>query len=288
MSGTSNILLLVLTITLSAGRNLLSKFVSETAFGKRNFYRLQACVFAAGALALSPFTKVQVPSLLTVGLASAYAAFLILAQWCYTIALGKIRVSICSTIYSLGFILPTVSGAILWKEAFTVFDFLGLCCVVAAIVISGRKETADRAQSTSKAFFIALVIAMLSSGGLGLMQKIQQALPHREEKSMFVLIAFLLAALVSLAFSAFTKAEEAPKKKSFLLAFLTGACFGICNLLNTTLAGKFDSALFFPVQNICVILLTIALGCIITKERFTKKSAITFVLGATSIVFLNM
>ncbi len=289
MPGVTEIILLVLTITFSAGRNILSKFVSKTAFGKKSFYRFQACIFSAGSIALALFADYTVPSLLTVGLAVVYAVFLILAQWCYTIALGRIRVSICSTIYSLGFIIPTLSGAVIWNESFTAFDSLGLCAVISAIVISGYKGKTDGEQSAGKVFFIALVIAMLSSGGLGLIQKTQQALPHSKEKSIFVLIAFIIAALVSFVFSVFAKAdEEAPKQKQFVFAILTGACFGICNLLNTTLAGRLDSALFFPIQNVSVILLTIVLGCIITKERFTKQSAITFLLGAIAMVLLNI
>lgn len=288
MPGVTEILLLVLTITLSAGRNILSKFVSKTAFGKKSFYRFQTCIFSAGSIALALFADYTVPSPLTVGLAVTYAAFLILAQWCYTIALGRISVSICSTIYSLGFIIPTLSGVVIWNESFTVFDSLGLCCVVAAIVLSGQKGKTVTEQSASKVFFITLVIAMLSSGGLGLIQKTQQALPHSEEKSMFVLIAFIIAALVSFIFSVFSKKdEETPKNKQFVVAILTGACFGICNLLNTTLAGKLDSALFFPIQNISVILLTIVFSYIITKERFTKKSAVTFLLGVAAMVLLN-
>ncbi len=289
MPDIAEIILLVLTISLSAGRNMLSKFVSKTAFGKKSFYRLQACIFTSGGIALAVFTDFKVPSILTVVLALAYALFLILAQWCYTVALGKIRVSICSTIYSLGFIIPTLSGVIFWNERFTAFDFLGLCAVIAAIIISGQNRRTACGQPTKKVFFIALVIAMLSSGGLGLMQKTQQSLPHSEEKSIFVLIAFAVAAIVSFVSSFFAKEdEEAPKKKQFVFAMLTGACFGICNLLNTTLAGKLDSALFFPLQNISVILLTIVLGCLITKEKLTKKSAIIFILGAAAMIFLNI
>ncbi len=281
--------LLALTVTLSAGRNILSKFVSRTTFGNKSFYRLQACIFATGGLALAAFTDYTVPSVLTVGLAFAYALFLILAQWCYTVALGKIHVSVCSTVYSLGFIIPTLSGSVIWHEAFTVFDLLGLCFVMAAVILSGMREKTDAPVAAGKWFFAALVMAMLSSGGLGLMQKIQQATPHREEKSLFVLIAFAVAAGVSLLFSLFAKEDEqAPKKKQFVMASLTGACFGICNLLNTTLAGRLDSALFFPLQNISVILLTIVLGCVITKEKFTKRNAIIFLLGAAAIVALNI
>ena len=65
MPGVTEILLLVLTITLSAGRNILSKFVSKTAFGKKSFYRFQICIFSAGSIALALFADYTVPSPLT-------------------------------------------------------------------------------------------------------------------------------------------------------------------------------------------------------------------------------
>lgn len=52
MPGVTEILLLVLTITLSAGRNILSKFVSKTAFGKKAFIVFKFVFFLPEALRL--------------------------------------------------------------------------------------------------------------------------------------------------------------------------------------------------------------------------------------------
>ncbi len=289
MINTINMLLLMLTITLSAGRNMLSGKVSKTGFGNKTFYRLQGSIFAAGAAALLIFTDKNMPEPLTVCLAVLYTLCLILAQWCYTIALSKIKVSICSTIYSLGFVIPTLSGSIFWKENFTLFDFMGMCCVVLAVIVSGKNKESTEDTHFDKRYFIALVTAMLASGGLGLIQKLQQSLPHSEEKDIFVTLSFVMASLVSYIFSLFAKKNKnQTHKRQFVYASLTGICFGMCNLLNTTLAGRLNSSLFFPLQNISVILLSIILSRVINKEKFTQKTAVIFTLGAAAIILLNI
>ncbi len=289
MISITNMMLLILTIILSAGRNMLSKNVARTAFGSKSFYRLQCYIFASGAVALVIFTKKYIPSSTTVLMALIYTLFLISAQWCYTMALSKIKVSICSTIYSLGFVIPTLSGSIFWNESFTLYDFFGMCCVITAIIVSGMNKKTTAKTQIVKWYFVALIIAMLSSGGLGLIQKIQQSMPHSDEKDAFVAIAFICAALVSFIFSLFAKSDKTvTNNKQFVYASLTGICFGTCNLLNTTLAGKLDSALFFPLQNISVILLSIVLSCVFTKEKITKQSIVVFLLGAISMVLLNI
>lgn len=76
--------------------------------------------------------------------------------------------------------------------------------------------------------------------------------------------------------------------KKLFLSGGAGVCFGGCNLLNTTLAGRLDSAVFFPVYNISVILLSIILSYMIFREKLTKKEVAVFLLGIISIMLLNL
>ncbi len=284
-----NYFLLGLTISLSACRNMFSKEISKTAFGSRMFFVLQAVVFLSGAVILITFAKKEMPSVTTVYLALIYALLLMVAQWCYTVALSKINLSICSTIYSFGFIIPTLSGTIFFNEKFSVCDLLGMCAVITAIIASGRTKNDNGEGNEVSRYIVVLVTAMFASGGLGLMQKIQQTLPYAGEKDMFVIVAFMIAAFVSFVLSAFAKPIQLNADKyPILYGILTGICFGACNLLNVILAGRLDSSLFFPIQNIGVILLSTILGCFLSKEKPTKKSAAVFVLGAISIVLLSL
>ena len=283
-------LLLALSVVLSTGRNLFSKKLSDIPFGTSPFFLCQSALFLCGSVALVLFGKISFSIIAPITLVYAiiYGLLLILAQWFYTAALAKGNTALCSTVYSLGFIFPTLSGAIIWAEAFSFLDLLGILCAVSAIILSGRKPQA-KGNSAKSYYFIPLVIAMLASGGLGIVQKLQQKSDYAEQKSVFLLIAFLLAALTSLLFALFTKKAntDPTRHRKLAVASCVGLFFGCCNLLNTSLAGLLDSAIFFPTLNIGVILLSMICGVIFFKEKISKKELAVLILGGLSILLLN-
>ena len=285
-----NLLLIGLSIFLSTGRNILSKNLSDIRFGTKNFFLCQSVLFTCGGAALTLFGKVNFSDvvLATLGYAFVYGTLLIFAQWFYTSALAKGNTALCSTVYSLGFILPTLSGTIFWSEEFSPVDAFGITCAVAAVIVSGVKPKSDKRPEKSH-YFLPLIIAMLASGGLGIIQKLQQKSNYAEQKSVFLLTSFLLAALVSLLVSLFAKKQSSVKSPNVKLAVASGigVCFGCCNLLNTTLAGRLPSALFFPTLNIGVILLSMLCGFLLFKEKVSKKDVTVLILGALSILLLN-
>ena len=288
------ILLLLLSISLSSGRNILSKSISGARFGKRSFFFLQAAIFLSGALILAivgarSFSSIAPETLLYAGI---YGILLLSAQWCYTAALAGGQVSICATVYSLGFILPTASGMIFWAEPISILKILGILTVIPTLILSASGNPKTEVQEPSnRRYIFPLLIAMLSSGGLGILQKVQQKSPFPEERTAFVTVAFLLAGIVSLLCALLLARREAspmPSGKELLFASGVGICFGSCNLLNTTLAGLLPSAVFFPLLNIGMILLSLLLSVTIFRERFTKRHAWILSLGALSILLIAL
>lgn len=284
------LLLLGLSVVLSTGRNLFSKKLSNIQFGTRSFFLYQSVLFMCGGMALILFGKITWNGFAatTIVYAVLYGFLLILAQWFYTASLAKGNTALCSTVYSLGFILPTLSGAILWSEPFSLSDLFGVMCAVSAVIVSGVKPQLKEKKGKSY-YFIPLVIAMLASGGLGIVQKLQQKSDYSDQKLLFLLIAFLLAAGASLLFALCSKKERSAtfRPQKFAVASCVGVCFGCSNLLNTTLAGLLPGAIFFPTLNICVILLSMLCGVVFFKERLSKKDVSVLILGGVSILLLN-
>lgn len=185
------------SIIMSAGRNLLSKSISDLKFGTHGFFIAQATIFFCGFVILIVPAKIsnESMSILTVVYALIYALLLITAQWSYTAALGGGNTAVCVTIYSLGFIFPTLSGSLFWNETFTVKNMLGLIAVIMAVIISGYQKDSWRIKAR---YFLPLVSSMAASGGLGIMQKVQQSSRVSNQKAAFVMIAFLIASIISL------------------------------------------------------------------------------------------
>ena len=284
-----SVLLLCASIFLSTGRNLLSKNISDEKFGTRRFFGLQTLIFFSGALLLFCINigSSLHASPLTVCFALIYGGLLVAAQWNYTLALKNGKTGICSTVYSLGFILPTVFGSLAFKEPFSVWDGLGICAVIPAIILTGMKKGDDNKNGAS--YFLPLVVAMLCSGGLGIMQKVEQHSAYADEKVCFMLLSFLVAAICSFVCFCFGKEKQGSvlDKKSFSCIGI-GVTFACCNLLNTILAGRLSSAVFFPILNIGTILFSTILGILFFKERPTKKDLLVFLLGIVSILLITL
>ena len=281
-------ILLALSIALSSCRNLFSKKLSDAPFGTREFFKRQGVLFICGAFSIIVFkgAELTIPSGETAIYAVLYALFLVFAQWFYTIALSKGSTSMCSCVYSMGFVIPTVAGAFLWSEQFVAFDFLGVALAVAAVICSARPS---EKRESAKSCFIPLSIATICSGGLGVLQKVQQKSTVSGEKATFLLTAFVFAALISFIGSIFaSRNTEKAKSPSLLTAASVGVAFGCCNLLNTGLAGALPAAIFFPTLNIGTIMLTMILGLIIFKERIKKREVKVLLLGGASILILNL
>ena len=283
-------LFLALSISLSTVRTLLSKKLSRIEFGNKEFYIFQAIIFFTGAASLcifgKPFPFYPSPMLFY---AVIYGILLILAQWMYTAALSCGNTALCSTVYSMGFIIPTISGALFWSEKLNIFDIIGILFAVLALIFSGKSKSNEKRIESGK-YFVPLFISMLSAGGLGLMQKLQQKSDFSDQRGGFLLFSFIIAGLISLIFS-FIKKNNAIKKSdknSYFSAIFVGFSFGCCNILNTLLAGILPSALFFPVLNIGVILTTTFISIIFMKEKTESKDYSVLICGILSIVFLTV
>lgn len=285
------LLLLGLSIVLSTGRALFSKKLSYIRFGSNSFFRYQSITFLFGGCALFIFGNITFDgiSFSTIIYAVVYGLLLICAQWFYTAALSTGNTALCSTVYSMGFIIPTLSGAFFWSEPFSTLDFLGVMCAIAAILFSGNKPR-NKTEISHNRYFIPLTVAMLASGGLGVVQKLQQNSPYANEKSLFLLIAFLLASAISVLASSAAGKKQRPafSKRTVVIAACIGLFFGCCNLLNTILAGALDSKIFFPTLNIGIILTTLLCSVVFYKEKIKRNDLFVLLLGSASILLLNI
>ena len=286
-----SLLFLGLSIILSSVRNILSKGISDVKFGTKQFFLTQACIFICGSLVLILVANqnFERPSLPTLFYATLYGILLLSAQYCYTSALKKGNIGICSTVYSLGFIFPTLSGNLFWNERLTGLNIIGILIVIPTIIISGMPSSKNGQQKNINTYIIPLMSAMLSSGGLGIMQKVQQNSHYPEQKNFFVISAFALAGTISFLISLFAKREPQIKiGRKLIFGAGIGVAFGLCNLLNTILAGQLDSAVFFPVLNIGTIFFSIVSGIIFYKEKISRNDLIAFLLGIISILLITI
>ncbi len=116
-----NTILIILTVMFAGIRGIMSKELSGIAFGSKSFFKTQSILFLSGwciIVITNPRSACDI-SHTTFLLSLLYAVFPTSAQWCYTFSLSKGNMGMCSTIYSMGFILPAISGYLFWDETLT-------------------------------------------------------------------------------------------------------------------------------------------------------------------------
>lgn len=285
----ATILLLAISVGCSAARAIFSKKLGAQG-SHRRFYRIQALLFAVAAAVIGGVNikDMVYPSEATILLALAYGILTISSQWAYTIALTKAPVSICAMVYSFGFIIPTVLGTVLWQEAVTTLKIISILLCIGTILLTSVQPEKNKLNGLP----MSLIIAMLSSGGLGLMQKIQQKSPAHSETGIFLLLAFVLASLLSLTASFFKRKQSAQKAQTdihlALYILIVGASMALANTANTLLAGLLPSVLVFPIVNVGVILASLTVSVVVLKEQLSKNQIAAFGLGVTAILFFNL
>lgn len=285
-----NIILIILTVIFTGIRGIMSRELSGVTFGTKSFFKAQTILFLSGCCILLIINPVSVYNIshTTFLLSLIYAVFLTSAQWSYTFSLSKGNIGICSTIYSMGFIFPAISGYLFWDESLTVSGVTGILIAIIAIITSGKKSDTIQNVTTKNIFIIPLLLAMFSSGCLGILQKHHQSTAFSHQTSGFIITAFAFASVFS-AISMFVAKNSKPSlvvKKTFY-ASLTGIAFAASNVINTYLSGRFDSAVIFPILNIGTIIFAYMSGILLYKEKISKKDLAVLIMAVTSIFLIS-
>ena len=109
-----NIILLFVSVCTGAGRSIFSKKMSTDSVQSSKCFLNQLVMFlgAAGIIAVFYFRNLFNTTPITILWGIGFGIFAFLAQWCYMLALSKGPTSICTMIYSFGFLLPTMAGTL--------------------------------------------------------------------------------------------------------------------------------------------------------------------------------
>ena len=252
-------------------------------------------VFAAVTVGVPNVKTLWHLSAETAALGAAYGVLTLPAQGLYTVALKTIPVSSCAMVYSLGFVIPAVFGTLACKEPVSPAKICSVLLCAVAVVFSAPRG-GERAKGNALAT-LSLVIAMIASGGLGMVQKRQQRSACAAQTGAFLRTAFLLAGAASALAAAAEKrrGHAAPpqekrtqKKRVYRFAAAVGAAMGGADTANTLLAGILPSIVMFPVMNVGVISASLAAVVLFLKERLTKRRAVAACFGIAAVVLFSL
>ena len=243
---------------------------------------------AAGVLLL---WGVSAPSAFTLWLGILFGIVTALQALTLLWALKIGPMSYTAVIGSFSTLVTAVSGTLFFDEKITALQIVGIAIMLCSFVFATEKDK-DKKKS-SLLWLLLCTLNFICTGCIGIMQKVHQSSSHRAELNEFLVIAFVVAGLLSGILAAlFCKRTAVQKQQkhslTLLLLCMTVAGIGVAlnNRFNLYLSGVIDSAIFFPVVNGGGLVLSTLAAVVFFRERLAKKQWFGILLGIVAVLML--
>ncbi|MDD3244401.1 MAG: hypothetical protein PHD32_11890, partial [Eubacteriales bacterium] len=222
--------------------------------------------------------------------AAAYAAGTICSQLFFIKAVECGSVALSSLLYAYGFLLPTVYGTLAYHETLRLAQVAGCVLIAGALLLclGGKKG------KFSLRWLVFALLATVSSGGVGIVQKVFRCSPYRDALDSFLILAFALVALASLLLWLTVPRKKSPaapagsRRKFFLAALALAGVVCAANKLNLYLSGVFPSVVMFPCVNGGCILLSLLVSRVFFHEVITRRQLAGIFTGVAAIVLISL
>lgn len=200
--------------------------------------------------------------------------------------------SYTSVIGSFAMVIPALSGLVLFGESVSVSQWIGIAVMLFSFICAVDMKN-DRSGASLKWLLFCLG-AFVFSGSVGVMQKIHQSSPHKDELAVFLVIAFLTSMVFSLVMTAvyrkngaaLTMLKPTKIKKFIVINIVCGIGIALINQINMYLSGVMPAIVFYPIINGAPMILTSAAGLILWKEKLSQKQWVGMIAGAIAIFLL--
>ncbi len=280
-----NYLLLAVSVLLGTGKNMVSKYTGNRFSGLSNLFKnnIITAMIAIVIFGVQGFTFSFFKNPIALLLGVLYGVFVMLSQIFLIKAVEYSAAGVCSLIYSMGFIIPTLFSVIALSEPFGGLKIIGLLLIVISFLLVANVKS----NNTQKLYYAFL--AMGASGMIGIIQKLIANVPQKYAISEYLTVAFFVMLLCSIIGFLITKKDNENNKLSkefFIITVLMGICVACPNLINTILAGKMSGIVFFTCVNGGTIILSCIASLILFRERLRSMQIAGVIIGVLAIILM--
>lgn len=278
-----NWILLAISVIFGTSKNVFSKLCPK---GCVNGYNAVVFVVAFAGLLILSKSAALCMSFYVLIMAMLYAICTVAGQVSYIKAVEKGDFSICSLLYSTGFVIPAICGAIIYDEKITAFQIIGLLILIASFVVSRKIEGNA---GSGKKWILFAIMAMGFSGLVGIIQKVFRMSDYGTQINSLLVIAFLIMSILSIILSV-PEVKELRKcnAKTWIFAAAMGICVMGANKINLYLSGELSSMIFFPLVNGGAVIMSVFSDTFIFKQPIDKRKCLAVVLGILAIVVISV
>lgn len=274
--------LLTTSISAAVVQNGLFNYLGKNKCkSKGDSYFFNAISYITCIIIFAILTYFEKASLFSLGIGLLYGFMTAISCNYKMLALGEGSLHITTLIVTASMIIPTMSGFIFFGEAFSLIKLIGIIFLLFFVYLSLNKDKTT--EKINSRWLIYCAICFISTGMIGILQKIHQGSVYKTETGAFLLSGFICSLIYSFAMSKKYKRTLNLSTANCVFAAIIGLCTFANHYLNLKLSGIVPAQLFFPLVNAGPMILTIIISVVIFKEKITKMQMIGIVGSILSL-----
>ncbi|MGI6174255.1 MAG: EamA family transporter [Christensenellales bacterium] len=285
------VLLAVTIFTIQVFAN--KEFTRQMPAGLAGMMIHNALTLAIAAAICACFGGLAVPdgTVLKFSLIAGVNFTLLLTMGLLSVASGPLGLT--SLLTRAGMLIPTVVGCLFWGESVTWLKVAGVACMLGLFALNslGEKEAAGDAK-----WLLFTALAMVLSGLTSTISKSYTRAASNVSELTYCMYWFLCTAIICSACALVLKMRgtslapwlgKTARKKQLLLSFLAGAGTAGGNLAVMYGFRAMEASLLIPLIEGGIVLLSVFLSVFLYREKCTKKTILSAVVGIAGIVLLG-
>lgn len=284
------LLMLVSIIFAVTNNGLLHRLPSSTFRTPGDIYFYNGCVNGGWLILIGAFSLITgdfAISWESVIFGVIYGMMLVVFLLSKSMAMVEGPVSLTTLIGCSCFVICTIFGAIYAKETVNLFQIIGMLLLLVGLFLCVNPKKGD--QPLTPRWFLYVALFFIAGGLGGILYKIFGQTDSGHMFNSMLFFAALTASSLFLVLSfAINRKAKAPKpsipasaRPSLLLCSFVSCVYIRMNL---SLSNMIPSAIFFPICNGGIILLSSLLGIVFFKERLQRIQFLGIALGLLAIV----
>jgi drug/metabolite transporter (DMT)-like permease len=278
----------------------VSLFLAFRTFSIFKIDNLQAIVVNYFVCVITGIIFIGKPDiLLSIDLTASWTWFavfigllLVLGFYSASVTAQTMGVSVTSVASKMSMVFPVLFSLFFMKiesKEFSFFNYLGMFLAILAIYLGSLREGAIKKSDLSKLWMFLLPFTVFVAGGLIdiSLNYSNYKLINKENEEVFAITLFGGAAIIGLVFLLFQK------RKLEWKSLVGGLYLGIPNyfslffVLKALTAFDNNGAVFYPIYNVGIIMLSSLLAMLIFKERLSKLNFLGLGLSVLALFLLS-
>lgn len=186
----------------------------------------------------------------------------------------------------LAMLMPIVFGILFWGERPSLWQTIGIGFGTFSLLLIGQNKTRIGESNIPARIIVLMPLFFLVAGSARTSQEAFKYYGNPEEIAFFVLAAFSIASLASLAIIHFRNLR--PTLSEIIIATVVGFANYLQTVFLLKALEKFPGFIVFPIISAGGLLFTTSVAVFLFKEPLSKRSAFGIAIAILAMALLNI